>query len=267
MNITPAAILGCGPSALLSAWACSLAGIPVAIVSRGVKSRLGGAQFLHAPIPGMHRASEPETFVKYERRGDPDIYRKKAFGDLNVEWKPWTEGGQPEGRAAWSLDMTYQYLWESMEPIITNEMNVREIDMKWFEEEADQFLFVVNTVPLASICVDPKHNFITQRIVITPTPFEGIADDTVLYDGTGEKSWYRTSNIFGTGFTEWGEGAKVPPGIQTFRDFKPMSTNCDCLKKFHRVVSVGRRGKWSAREFSHNAFYDTMNVIGVLYGR
>lgn len=267
-NMTPVAVLGCGPAGLLAAHACNMAGIPVCIISEGKRSGLGGAQFLHAPIPGIHRALHPDTMVSYERRGDPDIYKKKAFSELPVEWKPWTEGGQPAGRAAWSLESTYDMLWDGMEEVIHDERNMVKVDMDWLESEADQFLFIVNSIPLRALCVNPDHKFITQAITIAPGVFEAIEDDHVLYDGTGDKSWYRTSRIFGCEYTEWGHGAKVPPGLQTFKDYKPMSTDCDCLQtRFPRLLSVGRRGKWSAREFTHDAFYDTIYTIGRIYGR
>ena len=251
----------------MSAWACHQAGLPVVILSPGKKSRLGGAQFLHAPIPGIHGAKVPQTRVQYFRRGEPDLYRKKAFGDLDVEWRPWTDGGQPQFRDAWSLDRTYTFLWNTFEHAVRNDLNTRSVGPEWIREEGPEFSMVISTVPLLTLCEKPKeHKFITQEVLIYPEAFEGMPDDTVLYDGTPDKSWYRCSNIFGTSFTEWGAGSKTPPGLEMIRDYKPMSSSCDCLD-MPGVIKVGRRGKWDAREFSHGAYYDTMTAIGVLYGR
>jgi hypothetical protein len=267
-NIDPIAVLGSGPAGLMSAMAASQAGFPVVIISNGMMSHLGGAQFLHAPIPGVHSANNPHTVVNYERRGDPEIYRQKAFGDLKVEWAPWTDGGQPEARYAWSLESTYNDLWDQFESAVSNPMNQVSVDLNWIREEADQFTAVFSSVPLRAICGKPdEHKFVTQLVRISPEPYEELANDTVLYDGTIEKSWYRTSRIFDTCYTEWGPGAKTPPGIELFRDYKPMSTDCDCLKEFPGVLPVGRRGKWVANDFSHSAYYDTMTAIGAIYGR
>ena len=268
-KMRPVCVIGSGPAGLLAAHAVCQAGLPLVIVSDGKRSRLGGAQFLHAPIPGITQAARPDTTVVYQRRGDPEVYRRKAFGSLKVDWKPWTEGGQPEARHAWSLDWTYGKLWDLFESTIQFGNNKVHVDHEWLEKVQGEFSMIVSTVPLASLCQEPdRHQFVNQLVRIVAEPYEDLPDDTVLYDGTQEKSWYRTSRIFNTCFTEWGQDAKTPPGVNDLiTDYKPMSTTCTCLDKYDRLIKVGRRGKWDAREFSHGAYYDTMMVIGAMYGR
>jgi hypothetical protein len=262
----PVGILGSGPAGLMAAWACTLVGLPVVVISKNGRSRLGGAQFLHAPIPGMHKASEPETVVRYVRRGDPEEYRRKAFGAAKLrKWKPWTEGGQPDERAAWSLDAAYERLWTMYGDCV--ETNKQEITGKWLDDHKDDFQFIISSVPLQRLCLG-DHTFATQLVQIHPVGFEQLDDDTVLYDGTKDRSWYRTSNIFNTTHTEWGEGQPAPRGLEPlYRDYKPMWTNCECWSDHQDLLLVGRRGRWSADDFSHDAFYDTMTALGMRYGR
>lgn len=261
----PVAVLGSGPAGLMAAWACMLSGTSVVVLSDGGKSRLGGAQFLHAPIPGMHQARSPETVVKYVRRGDPEVYKRKAFGSLRVPWRPWTDGGQPEEREAWSLSLAYDSMWEVFGESV--ETNKQHIDLKGVVEVKDKFAFVVSTIPLNVMCVNESHKFVTQNVRIHPDAFEELPDNTVLYDGTKDKSWYRVSNIFGTTYTEWGEESKAPP-IRPMRwDSKPMYSDCDCLNRVNGILTVGRRGRFDAAQFSHDAFFDTMTAIGMRYGR
>lgn len=260
----PVAVLGSGPAGLMSAWACMMAGVPVVVLSNGGESRLGGAQFLHAPIPGMHQAKAPEAVVRFERRGDPEEYRRKAFGELAVPWRPWTEGGFPEERDAWSLSGAYEKLWSIFGESV--DMNKTDVDLKWIMEHRDDFSVIISTVPLSGLCRSDRHQFVSQKVIIHPVAFEELPDNTVLFDGTKEKTWYRTCNIFGTQYTEWGAFGKVPPVSKTYVDYKPISTTCTCLH-MSNVLRVGRRGRWSVHHFTHDAFYDTMTMIGTRYGR
>lgn len=260
----PVAVLGSGPAGLMAAWACMLAGVPVVVLSNGGKSRLGGAQFLHAPIPGMHQAKAPEAVVRFERRGDPEEYRRKAFGELVVPWRPWTDGGFPEERDAWSLVDAYDRMWDVFGESV--ESNAQPIDLQWIIEERDKFHMVISTIPLRALCRSDQHTFVSQRVMIHPEGFEELPENTVLFDGTKDKTWYRTCNIFGTQYTEWGAFGKVPKVQPIYADHKPISTTCNCLG-LSRVLLVGRRGRWYVDDFTHDAFYDTMTAIGSRYAR
>ena len=71
--------------------------------------------------------------------------------------------------------------------------------------------------------------------------------------------------------TALGEGVAIPhgklPGVNPiYSDYKPISTTCTCLNMTN-ILKVGRRGRWSVHHFTHDAFYDTMTMIGTRYGR
>lgn len=259
----PVAVLGSGPAGMCAAWALNICGIPTVVISSGGKSRLGPAQFFHGPIPELNDPQSPDAIIKFIRRGDPDIYKLKAFGNLKVPWEPWTDAA-PVERAAWSLQETYDTLWRAFGDYVTKE----EIKPESIDKYLDMFDGIISTVPMRALCTDPTHLFVTQDIKIHTECFEpNLDDNTVVLDGTGEKSWYRTSRIFGVGGTEWGPRSEPVRGLDpVYKDFKPISTTCTCLKG-RGILCVGRRGKWSVDELSHNAFYDTMTLIGARYGR
>lgn len=273
----PVAVLGSGPAGLLAAWALMLVGRPTVIFSDGGRSRVGPAQFLHGPLPGIAYASDPDAVVKYVRRGDPEVYRHKAFYTTQVPWRPWTDGSQPPERDAWSMDKMYGALWALFEDNVND--NAMKVTTEWLDEVQENGTFdgIISSIPKSRLCrrrvvdefsSDSKvHRFLTQDIVIHPEAFEGMDDNTVIYDGTKDRSWYRTSLIFGQGGTEWNAKSRRPRGLEpTFTDSKPIWTNCDCVKG-QGILCVGRRGKWSVEELAHNAFYDTMTMIGLRYGR
>jgi hypothetical protein len=167
----------------------------------------------------------------------------------------------------------YDKLWDIFSSNVM--ANQTKITPEWIDDEGAEFDAIISSIPLNRLCrareqgfeERPTHRFITQDVVIHPVEFEDLPDNTVLYDGTKFKSWYRTSLVFGQGGTEWKEGAPRPKGLSpVFHDSKPIWTNCDCLRD-QNVLPVGRRGKWSVSELAHNAFYDTMTLIGARYGR
>lgn len=261
MTTKPIAILGCGPSGLLAAWACTIAERPFAIFSAPVKSGLGGAQYLHKPIVGL---TEPETAheVTYRMNGDPMTYFRKAYGmalhHFNADW--W----KPENREpAWNLIHYYDQLWNLYSPFI----EPVEINPSWLETNRDQFDLIVSTIPLRAICIDMMggHRFTAAPIKIkTEAINPNIPDGEIWYDGTDDYSWYRMSHVFGHGNTEWGPTVpKKLPYEGLISGSKPLNTNCDCWPD---IVKVGRYGRWAKSEHTHDAFQHTAEALVERYG-
>lgn len=145
------AVLGCGPAGLMAAYAAAMAGNPVVIFSNPEKSKLGGAQFLHKPIPGINNVEEPDAVITYRLRGDAATYQRKVYGDDSVPFVSFSglENGQKQD--AWNLIETYDKLWamlgdQSLTPKkITPEFVQQLLDSK-------DFSTVFSTVPLPAIC-------------------------------------------------------------------------------------------------------------------
>jgi hypothetical protein len=80
-------------------------------------------------------------------------------------------------------------------------------------------------------------------------------NNIIYYDGGSSHTWYRASNIFGVGSTEWGNHVTLPfPAHEIVRVRKPVSTNCTCWGNNDHIMPVGRFGKWKKGELTHHAF-------------
>lgn len=260
----PIAILGCGPAGLMAAHAVGLAGHPIAIFSKPEKSRLGGAQFLHRPIYMVNDEEVPDAEITYKLRGDAAGYERKVYPEGNVPFVSFSSVTDGQVQPAWNLQRTYDLLWENL----GGSVNEADISAKWMEENHDEFALILSTVPLPSICrsragltpAEPLHRFDVQRITIHPECLETIPANTVVYDGTPDRTWYRSSNLFGVGGTEWTAGARTPPlpASSFFHDNKPIATNCDCWPD---VVRLGRRGTWTKGVLTHQAFVGALEAV------
>lgn len=263
----PIAILGCGPSGLLAAWAVALQQRPFVIFSVPKKSGLGGAQYLHKPIDGL-TDDDMAHMVTYRMEGDPVVYFEKAYGSMpdyqfNSDWwKP--ENQEP----AWNLIAYYDFLWEQFSPAI----NPESVTAQWLLEHIDDFEMVVSTIPLGAICINNSmesppypHYFRMAPIRIkTEALNPNIPDGEIWYDGTKDFSWYRQSHVFGHGNTEWGPTAPEKlPHKDLINGKKPTNTNCDC---WPNVLKVGRYGRWAKSEHTHDAFQHTMDALNERYG-
>jgi len=261
------AILGCGPAGLLAAHAAALAGQPVAILSYGKKSRLGGAQFLHEPIPEL-TDTEPDVEITYRRSGSALWYEEKAYGDgarpSFVSFDGVTDGMTQLG---WNLRGLYDRLWDQY---AANSITETELSPRKLQEIIDDKLFslVVSSIPLTHLCKKPQmttpggHRFTQQAIMIHPGVCHGgNAENTIWYDGNSDVSWYRSSNLFGVASTEWGVGmaARLPYNIESFvRVQKPVSHQCDCWEDSDKLIKVGRFGRWQKGVLTHDAFRTTI---------
>jgi len=240
---------------MMAAHAVALRGRPVSIISEGKRSVIGGAQFLHSPIPLVTEA-EPEFQITFKLRGTAGEYRRKVYGDKPgvpfVSMEGLTDGATQD---AWSLRSAYDHLWEG--PLGRSaQQNAVTVSPSWLLNNANNFRFIISTIPLNLLCVNPQvHNFAYQEIWISTEDRSDIEEDTVIYNGDTAPSWYRASNIRGVSGTEWSTSGVKPPLPNLILVRKPLWTNCDCWPD---MMKVGRYGSWKKGVLVDDAFRDVM---------
>lgn len=262
----PVAILGAGPAGLMAAHAFALEGIPVVVLSQPdtdgkvKKSRLGGAQFLHEPIPMINDDMEPVE-VKYQYRGSVMSYRAKVYGDnSNVPFVSMEGVYDGKTQQAWNLGATYERLWNLLggdsanAEVINPTFLAKALEKEWFSQ-------IISSVPAQAICKSyadeawegPPHAFVSQKVLIrNECILEDLPDNTIFYNGDLSQSWYRCSRLYGLGSTEWSSLSPRPPQPNLIEGRKPLRTNCDCFKD--DVLRVGRFGTWTKGVLTHHAF-------------
>lgn len=255
----PIAILGSGPAGLLAAHALGLVGYPMAIFSKPEKSVLGGAQFLHIAIPEL-TSTDPVAMIDIDATGDAATYRQKVYGDdPTVPFVSFPEEPHSQ-QPAWNLQTAYDQLWD----IFGDSVTPADINPDWFDRNAQQFDLIISTIPLAHICraraglINEVHHFNAQKVWVATEAIRDINDNTMVYDGTAERSWYRMSRIFGAGSTEWSDLGPLPPYGDKRMLLKPIHTTCTC---YPDVVKVGRHGSWKKGVLTHHAFVETLKQV------
>lgn len=249
-------ILGCGPAGLIAAHAAVQTGHEVQIFSKRRKSEMFGAQYLHAPIPGM--TDLPPVEVDYRWMGSYEGYRRKVYGNLDVERmtgvkvSPEDFGGK---HLAWDIRRTYDNLWSEYSDYVTD---VEQISGRWVNEmlESGRYDLVISTIPAPALCWPAPdgnvHFFNSQDIyALGDAPERGIfakdvftvVPNTILCNGEENPSWYRAARVFGYTTIEWPStaGRPAPPFAGVTKVGKPLNTNCDC---FPSVLRLGRFGQW-----------------------
>lgn len=254
------AVLGCGPAGLMAAQAVALTGGMLVLFSEKAEpSKLGGAQFLHKPIPGIND-EEPDALITYRVRGDEETYRRKVYGEEPVPFTSFANVKDGETQPAWNLIETYEKLWDKFEPHI----NVGKIGPTWFDEMGE-FTHVFSSIPLPAICkaraglVPAFHHFHSQSVNICTRQFaDDIPDNTIVYDGTMDRRWYRASRIFDVHGTEWSAHTPPPPVGDIIKATKPVATTCDCHPQ---VTRVGRNGTWTKGMLTHDALVTALKTL------
>lgn len=262
-------ILGAGPAGLMAAHAAALTGQPVVILSYTKKSQLGGAQFLHEPIPEL-TDDEPDVTIRYHRSGSGTQYQAKAYGSLAQPSFVSFDGVKDKMlQPGWNLRKMYDRLWDMYGGQITE----REISRETLPGILEDSLFslVVSTIPLRSLCRRPEettpggHRFTKQTIMIRNGVCNGGSEpNAIWYDGSRHHSWYRASNLFGVMSTEWGIQAahQVPYSMDDgVVVHKPLDTACDCWPVGERFIKVGRFGRWQKGTLAHDGFRTTVIAL------
>jgi hypothetical protein len=236
------AILGCGPAGLIAANTALIADptTEVRIISKKEKSKIGGAQYLHEPIPGFC-PGVPDGLIDFAKAGDAEGYAEKVYGDPDVKTSWEAHQGTVK---AWSLRDVYDRMWEAF----ASEIVDRTIGPDAVEQMAESYDLVFNSIPKAALCYK-NHDFPCQKISITPeSPVSGM-DNFVMYNGRPSEDWYRTSCIFGEPWTEYSEARTGGPVAGASQGFKPTANNCDCHPD---VIPIGRYGRWQRGVLLHH---------------
>lgn len=257
-------ILGCGPAGLIAAHALDTSGETFSIFSRRKQSILGGAQFLHEPIPYLTEHN-PDAIVTYLLRGSADGYRAKLYGSMtDVPFVSMENVEHEQQIPAWNLRRVYQRLWERYQTKIVHIEDISHDHVVRWQQEFDT---IFSTIPAPTVCINTdQHWFRSQCIRIWPWSkadnafASNLADNVVIYNGEDSPTWYRSSLLWGTGGTEWAATARLPAMEPMITVHKPIATNCDCLPTVHRL---GRFGLWRKGILTHDAWADVIKVVGV----
>jgi hypothetical protein len=246
-------ILGCGPAGLIAAHAAYNRGAELMIASKARKSYMNGAQYLHAPIPGVSLRYPFE--INYELVGDVAGYRDKVYGpDSGIQVSPESLLGQHE---AWDIREAYDNLWalygSYVRDVVITPSVLSEMKRDWKPD------VIISTIPAKILCYDGRHKFLSEDIWSTNSLERKIPDNTVLCNGESDINWYRASRILGFQKTEFPYD-KYPATYngQIWRVTKPLSTNCWCFPEVHRM---GRYGRWTKGVLSHEAWEEANKIM------
>lgn len=261
-----AAVLGCGPTGLLTAH-----GLVTGAEERGIdlkllifsakrKSELYGCQYLHKPIPGLRL---PWERVQYKLVGSIDGYRRKVYGDEE------DVAVSPElletSHTAYDIRAAYDQLWKLYEPAVTDyffsQGSWALLDRRLWE---DGIGLVFSSLPAPVLCQENQAGeasgctFSSQQVwAMGDAPALGrwaaipatVPPRTIVCNGDPMTEWYRASHVFSHGTIEWPEQITPPRGAS--RVSKPLKTSCRCNP---HVIRVGRYGRWEKGVLAHTAF-------------
>lgn len=247
MNI---AVLGCGPSGLLSAYAAELAGHSVRIYSRLKKSLMPGAVHLHDHIPGL-TTGEPEYRITYSKIGNAEGYARKVYGSSDA---PCSFRKFPEGeRDSWSMRAMYDKLWATYGDNISDISINDDIAAAMIRE----YDLVISTIPAQTLCQNPFHGFSSAKVwfgdKLPSDMAESMPENFVLFNGHEAWDWYRASRIDGFDSIE---STVHFPGA--YSGIKPTTNDCCC---FPEIARVGRFGRWEKGILVHHAFKQAQEAI------
>lgn len=259
-------VLGCGPAGMFAAHAVSRLGYQPAILSRKVMSRLGGAQYIHRPVPGLTE-DLPISEVSIVRIGTKEGYARKLYGyaEAPTSWERRYDG--VVSHQGWDIIEGYQKLWDMYHHlIIDGNVGVEEMMMIRDDMDAGYFDAVVSTIPRKVLCYR-GHEFSRQPIKVAPiyrwySPVDP-SSSTIVYNGDDEGFlWYRSSRIFGRDMTEWPGDVEIIDDVPELMDVtKPLNHNCTCWKDDRRILFTGRYGAWHKNELSTDAFTRTTEFL------
>jgi hypothetical protein len=259
-----ATILGAGPSGLLAALAAAQRGYDIEILADGEPSPVSGAQYLHAPVPGLTEDHEP-TMLTYVKVGDMDGYAQKAYGEpaAQVSWDTFVTGEYP----AWNLRKAYEELWYRFESRIhKRHLEVTDIDLICNGTDGPVF----SSIPLKSICKDAlAHDFQGQRVVFTEEEYVKVPE-MIVYNGRLSDAWYRAACLFGYSSTEYalagdgltqGTAYEIKENLVVFDGIKPTMNHCNCFTKYQNFHKIGRFGQWRRGILTNHAYEEVAAAL------
>lgn len=246
-------ILGCGPAGLIAAHAAYNRGANFVVMSKARKSFMNGAQYLHAPIPGVSIKDPFE--INYVLSGDVAGYRDKVYGpDIKVEVSPESLIGRHQ---AWDIREAYDSLWglygSDVQDVDITPKVLSNIKRNWKPD------VIISTIPAHILCHNSSHKFGHEQVWATNQLECTLSDNTVLCNGEPGFDWYRASRIQGFTNTEWPHN-KYPLSYQgqIWRVVKPLWTDCRCFPDVHRM---GRYGSWTKGVLSHQAWEEANKIM------
>lgn len=251
-------VLGCGPSGLLAAHAAVQSGREVVILSAKEMSKIGGAQYIHKPIPGI-TLPDPDGEAVYIYKGTKAGYAEKVYNDPKapVSW------GKYRGvLGIWNMRSLYGDLWDYYHHLIQHRVLLaRDV----LHLDVDSSTMVLSTIPLTSMCSQTdEHAFYGQRVWIE---YEQFRPETnyIIYNGAGDDLWYRRSHLFSWRSVEYPDSPAVREflsgrKVKAVLVNKPLSSTCTCLPK---VVRLGRYGKWIKEALAHDAYFGALEALRV----
>lgn len=249
-------ILGSGPSGLVAAHALR-SEHKLQIFSTGGKSAVYGAQYLHAPIPGIP-LPEP-TVIRYVWNSEPEPYLRKVYGE---NWDgSVSDECHTQAHLAWDLRTAYDRLWEQFGGYV----NDVDLNAHVVREMAEQCDLILNTIPRPALCVDKGHKFNAVPIYAIGDSPNGSAPDLaeegqILYNGLEDSGWYRAAKVYGFRTVEWPGIRKKPPQDGVVKVNKPLSHNCDCHTNLP-IRHLGRMGKWASGNLVHHVYPDAVEAV------
>lgn len=281
MSTDRIAVIGSGPAGLMCAWAARQAGYQVQIfTNQDSPTTQTGAQYLHGAIPGL-TDSFTKSQINYWRRGNAGEYARKIYGpDFPPDDTSWGKFGYEED--CWNLREVYWRLWQEFLP----DMDLTNIGMDEVQRIAKFSKLVFSTMPLNKL-VDPENRFpqMFESQLVYCYPVAMVHPETgniVVYDGTTMFSWYRSSVIFGSEWTEWPSssqplgdhhnaiehdvvrvGAKYD-SMKLWQALKPIRHHWNLsLLLPPNVLMAGRYGMWQKGVLTHDAYTRADEAIKV----
>lgn len=247
------AVIGCGPAGLLAAYAALQAGHAVTVLAQRVqRSRIGGAQYLHERIPGLHRDPNPDFEVHFEFRGTKPIYAKKVYGRKDA---PCSWGKFGDRASAWRMDYAYDRLWH----LFHDKVQQFNATPKTVDGLFANFDYVFSSAPAPSLCYQ-QHDFYSVEIWVasgwSAREVGFVPHGTVIYNGVHSDPWYRASNLTGEVQVE----TAVPVYARSISLEKPLRHECSCWVD-RPFYGVGRYGAWKKGELVHHAYHETRKIL------
>jgi len=241
------AVLGCGPSGLLAAHAVALQGLDPVIYSVRQKSRMGGAQYVHNPIPDLTSA-DPDGMLEFQKIGTKEGYAAKVYGSETAatSWDIFPEGAVP----AWQMLGMYDELWEMYSSRIID----LDIRPSLVHDIKAAYGVVLSTVPLRAICERPDvHEFRSKTVWFRTKGDIPTGKNLIIYNGDPHEGWYRFSSLWGHLSYEFGH-----PVRDAFEGIKPLHNDCTCHEG---ITRLGRFGKWQKGVLVTDAFQEARNAM------
>lgn len=270
---TPVAVLGSGPAGLLAALAVEQAGGDPIIFSKGEKSPMFGAMYLHRPIPAVtNDIMMPDFEIDVIKSGTREGYAYNVYGSKRA---PCSWDDIPQGlTSAWDLHAVYDLLWERYSPTIRT-LDITPEDLGSILHNYPKTLC---TIPAPALCRH-GHEFSSKDIWVVHgegrAMIKGVNDDDIMYyNGVpsehGGHLWYRFSQIKGyqaweysSEPGEWG-AAELEWGRHLSVGVKPLKNDCSCWTGWASFYRLGRFGKWEKGVLTHHAYEEAQEAMRAL---